>query len=42
MIMLFQRAGYVTEDRTADLLDELQQLSKMQNAFQKRLRSNPS
>jgi hypothetical protein len=38
MIML-QRDNYVTTQRTDDLLDELEQLSRMQHAFIQKLRN---
>lgn len=41
MTMIFERAGYVSPERTAELLDELQQLSRMQSSFHKNLRSDP-
>lgn len=39
MTIMFERAGYVAPERTEELLDELEQLSRMQNAFQRNLRN---
>lgn len=39
MTILFERAGLLPPERIEGLLDELEQISRMQNAFQKSLRS---
>jgi four helix bundle protein len=39
MLIMFQRDNLLAADRTDDLLDELEQLSRMQTAFKKTLRS---
>jgi hypothetical protein len=39
MLIMFQRDNLLAGDRTDDLLDELEQLSRMQTAFKKTLRS---
>jgi four helix bundle protein len=39
MMIMLQRDNYVTTQRTDDLLDELEQLSRMQHAFIQKLRN---